>query len=68
MGEVRLVRFVDTVEGDAEVHFGILFENGDILCLCCGGTVEKGDYEIREEFDSDCWSVVDNTLAEEFAE
>ena len=68
MGHSQLVKFVDTHEGDGEEHFGILLGDGTLLCLCCGGTVEKGDYEIREEFDDDCWSVVDNTLAEEFAE
>ena len=67
MGTVKLVRFVDTLENDAEEHFGILFEDGNILCLCCGGTVEKGDYEIREEFDETCWTTVDDALAEEFA-
>ena len=67
MGHSQLVKFVDTHEGDGEEHFGILLGDGTLLCLCCGGTVGKGDYKIREEFDDDCWSTVDNALAEEFA-
>lgn len=66
MGTVQLVKFIDTLEREAEEHFGILFEDGNILCMCCGGTVENGDYEIVERFD-DCWSIVDNVLMEEFA-
>ena len=54
-----LVRFRDTQE-DAEVHFGILFENGFILCLCCKGYLEPEDYEIVEQYDG--FTYLDETL------
>ena len=33
----EVVLFADTLEENAEKHYGILFENGFILCFCCGG-------------------------------
>lgn len=57
---VCLVKFKDTLEDHAYEHFGILFENGFILCLCCGGYVEPEDYEIIEKFDK--FAYLDETL------
>ena len=36
-----LVLFVDNLEDDATPHYGILFDNGFILCFCCGGYIER---------------------------
>jgi hypothetical protein len=33
---------------DNEPQYGIMLDNENILCLCCGGIVEKGEYEILE--------------------
>ena len=59
-----LVRFRDTLEKHADEHFGILFENGFILCLCCGGYVEPEDYEIIESYDG--FAYLDETLKEHY--
>ena len=45
-----LVIFNDVFEDNADPHYGILFENGNVLCFCCGGVLEEGDYEIIENF------------------
>lgn len=47
---VSLVLFNDTLEDEPENHYGILFDNGFILCLCCGGYLEPEDYEIIEDY------------------
>lgn len=62
MGEnaVSLVKFRDTLEENADEHFGILFDNGFILCLCCGGVVEPEDYVILEDFKG--FAYLDDTL------
>lgn len=59
-----LVLFNDTLEENSDNHYGILFENGFILCLCCGGYVEPEDYEIIEEFDG--FAYLDDTLKEHY--
>lgn len=60
----ELVLFVDTLEDDATPHYGILFDNGIILCLCCGGYIDEDDYEILEHFDG--FAYLDQTLKEHF--
>ena len=57
---ISLVRFKDLLEENADEHFGILFENGFILCLCCGGCLEPEDYEILEDFKG--FAYLDDTL------
>lgn len=42
----NLVFFKDNLEDNPETNAGLLLDNGDIICLCCGGIVEKGDYTI----------------------
>ena len=55
-----LVRFRDTLEDQSDEHFGIIFDNGYVLCLCCGGCLEPDDYEIIENFHG--FAYVDETL------
>lgn len=57
---MSLVRFRDTLEDNSEEHFGILFENGFILCFCCGGYIEPEDYEIIENYNG--FAYLDETL------
>ena len=66
MGEnaVSLVKFRDTLEDNSDEHFGILFDNGFILCFCCGGYVEPEDYEIIENYNG--FAYLDSTLKEHF--
>lgn len=42
-----IVTFTDRFE-EPYKHFGILFDNGFILCLCCGSYIEPEDYIIYE--------------------
>ena len=49
-GAVSLVKFVDTSNDNATENFGVLFKDGNVLCLCCGGLVEADDCEITENF------------------
>ena len=61
---VSLVRFRDTLEENPTDHFGILFDNGFILCLCCGGYVEPEDYEILYDYES--FEYLDETLKQHY--
>ena len=45
-GRNKLVYFRDTFEDNSDPQFGIVLDDEHILCLCCGGILEKGDYEI----------------------
>ena len=66
MGEtaISLVRFRDTLEENSTEHFGILFDNGFILCFCCGGYLEPEDYEIIENYNG--FAYLDDTLKQHF--
>jgi len=55
---IDVVLFADRLEG-TEKHYGVLFENGFILCFCCGGYIDPEDYIIIEYCD---WDKVDETL------
>lgn len=59
-----LVLFVNNLEDDATPHYGILFDNGFILCFCCGGYIEPGNYDILESFNR--LAYLDETLKEYF--
>ena len=41
-----LIRFKDHTEVPPDEHYGILFKNGLVLCLCCKGYLEPGEYTI----------------------
>ena len=43
---MKLVYFKDLLEDNSIPQYGILLDDENILCLCCYGIVEKGDYEI----------------------
>ena len=47
---MELVLFKDLLECDNKPQYGLLEDRDEpsIVCLCCGSTVEFGDYEIIE--------------------
>lgn len=47
---MKLVLFKDLLEDNAVPQYGIVTEGSEpeVICLCCGGTLEFGDYEIIE--------------------
>ena len=59
----KLVAFKDS--HNDETHYGILTDNKTIICLCCLGTVEEGEYEIIEENIDMYNSTIDSILKEE---
>lgn len=61
-----LVKFKDTTDDSTDTNFGILLDDGNIICMCCGGTVEEGDYEIVEKLNSDSWYYANQSLLLEF--
>ena len=58
----EVVLFADCLEG-TEKHYGVLFENGFILCFCCGGYIEPEDYIIIEHCD---WNNINETLLKNY--
>lgn len=61
----RLVAFRDTLEDNADVHYGILMDDDTILCLCCLGIIEEDDYEIVEDNITLGNTSIDTILSEE---
>ena len=58
---ISLVYFRDNMlEDEREEHYGILFDDGTVLCFCCGGILEEGDYVIIENFNG--FAYLDETL------
>ena len=47
---MELVLFKDLLEDDSEPQYGLLEDRDEpsVVCLCCGSSVEFGDYEIIE--------------------
>ena len=45
---MKFVLFKDLQEERSTPQYGIVGDSkkSDVFCLCCGGTVEYGDYEI----------------------
>ena len=48
MSSTKQVKFRDLRKG--EIHGGILLENGDVICGCCGGIVPRDEAEICEAY------------------
>ena len=61
-----LVKFKDMTDDSTDINFGILLDDGNIICMCCGETVEEGDYEIVEKLNSDSWYYANQSLLLEF--
>lgn len=50
---MELVIFRDLLEENADHQYGILTDDNEprMICLCCGGIVEFGDYEVLERIE-----------------
>lgn len=48
----NLVFFKDTFEENPEINSGLLLDDENIICLCCGSIIEKGDYTIIKKYPS----------------
>lgn len=46
----RQVIFKDRFKGD--IHAGILLDDGNIICGCCGGLIESEDFTLLHIYDS----------------
>lgn len=65
----KQVKFLDKQNKDT--HIGIRTDDGDIICMCCGGLIEADeigsgdhfDYEITKEYPE--WTNLDRIIAEE---
>ena len=63
---MKQIKFVDYMEPDKkEIHGGILLDNGDCICGCCGGIFkadERGEtWDIVEVYDA--WMNLDEEIA-----
>ena len=51
---MKQILFYDISETPRSLHAGILLDNGDCICGCCGGLFEKDEYgeawEIEKEY------------------
>ena len=49
---MKQIKFYDKV--NEEIHGGILLDDGDVICGCCGGLIESDDFkedcEVLEEY------------------
>lgn len=63
----NLVFFKDSLEDNSETNAGLLLDNGNIICLCCGGNVEKGDYTIIKKCRLSYIDIANEVLLENYA-
>ena len=61
---ISLVLFNDLTKENEPSHYGVLFENDYILCLCCGGYLKPQEYKILENYNG--FAYLDQTLHEHF--
>lgn len=62
---MKQIKFVDYMEPDKkEIHGGILLDNGDCICGCCGGIFEADErgetWDIVEVYDA--WMNLDEEI------
>lgn len=67
MNVENLVFFKDNLEDNPETNAGLLLDNGNIICLCCGGIIEKGDYIIIKKCSLSYIDVANEVLLENYA-
>lgn len=64
----NLVFFKDTFEENSEINSGLLLDDGNIICLCCGSILEKGDYTIIKKHPSFETYYANEALLENFSD
>lgn len=58
MKAIKIVRFKNLLEESYDdIKLGVLLDNENILCFCCGSYFEKEDYEIIEEYSENKWLI-----------
>lgn len=60
---IKQVLFADI---DSPIHYGLLTEDGNIICLCCGGIIEPEDYKIVKVYPD--WLNLDSVVEDEIAD
>lgn len=63
----NLVFFKDNLEENPETNAGLLLDDGNIICLCCGGIIEKGDYTIIRKCRLSYIDIANEVLLENYA-
>lgn len=63
----NLVFFKDNLEDNSEINAGLLLDDGNIICLCCGGIVEKEDYTIIKKCRTSYIDIANEALLENYA-
>lgn len=64
----NLVFFKDTFEENSEINSGLLLDDGNIICLCCGSILKKGDYTIIKKHPSFETYYANEALLENFSD
>lgn len=67
MNVENLVFFKDNLEDNSKTNAGLLLDDGNIICLCCGGIVEKGDYTIIKKCRLSDIDIANEVLLENYA-
>lgn len=62
----NLVFFEDIAGENPEINSGLLLDNGNIICLCCGVIIENGDYTIIKKYPSFKIGYANEALLENF--
>ena len=55
------VKYNDLIEPDNNdhPHYGVVMPDGTLMCMCCGGTFEKDEYQVVEQI---AWDSVQEAL------
>ena len=55
------VKYNDLIEPDNNdhPHYGVVMPDGTLMCMCCGGTFEKDEYQVVEQI---AWDSVQKAL------
>lgn len=55
------VKYNDLIEPDNNDHhhYGVVMPDGTLMCMCCGGTFEKDEYQVVEQI---AWDSVQEVL------
>lgn len=63
----NLVFFKDNLEENPKTNAGLLLDDGNVICLCCGSVVEKGDYTIIKKYHTIYMDIANEVLLENYS-